>query len=158
MSSSKSSIPKANGNAAGLVVGPQLPDSTSTLGDLNRFRIDQNFSQHVQARKKAVVVPVVKPGRQQWIYIHPDPAWHWSVALLEDTDNRQTFIVEPELIPDVTEDLTNKLLVAYMTRTGNPCLWPLRLPREDGYIDPVSLSALTIATEHAGKWIRVLYS
>jgi hypothetical protein len=142
---------KTNGNADDLLANQQTSDL-----DINQYRVDQNFNLHVQARKKAVCVPVEKPNRQQWVCIHPDPAWRMAAIVLEDKENRRTYIVEPSIAPDVAEDLAHKLLVAYVTRAGNPGLWPIKLQDEGGRIDTYSESALAIVTDHAGKWIRVL--
>jgi hypothetical protein len=43
-----------------------------------------------------------------------------------------------------------------MTRGGDPGLWDIRMPGEDGKIDTYNESALVIVSEHAGKWIRIL--
>jgi len=131
-------------------------NSQSADFDINQFRADQNFGLHVQAKKKAVVVPVERPNRQSWICIHPDRTWRMPIFVLEDKENRRTYLVEKEIAPDVTEDLTLKLLVAYTTRAGNPALWTIRLPDEGGRIDTYNESALAIVEEYAGQWIRVL--
>jgi hypothetical protein len=124
--------------------------------DLEKFRIDQDFAAHVQARKKAVSVPVQRPDRQHWVFIHPDHAWRMSVGVLDDKANRRTYIVEPRIVPEVTEDLIPKLLVAYATKQGTACLWPIRMPDEDGRIDTYNESALAIIEQYPGQWIRVL--
>jgi hypothetical protein len=148
----KTNIAPTNGQAA-LVANPPL---TEPKLDLNEFRINQDFSLHVQARKTAVCVPVQRPDRQQWVFLHPDPAWRVHVALLEDKSNRRSYLVAPEIVPDVTEDLTAKLLIAYVTRTGNPGLWGVRLPDEGGRIDTFNESALAIIASHTNQWIRIL--
>jgi hypothetical protein len=124
--------------------------------DIRRYRADQNYSLHVAAKKKAVVVPVARPDRQTWIMVHPDPDWRAPYWLFEDKANRRVYLVEPDIAPDITDDLVLKLLVAYVSLSGAPGLWPIRLPGEGGNIDTYNESALAIVSEHAGKWIRVL--
>jgi hypothetical protein len=79
------------------------------------------------------------------------PIW-----VLEDKANRRVYLVEPVIAPDIISDLTLKLLVAYVSRSGAPGLWPIRLPDEGGRLDTYNESALEIVAEHAGKWIRIL--
>jgi hypothetical protein len=144
--SSELETPAVNGSAIGY--SPEL--------DAEKYRIDQDFAVHVQTRKKAVSVPVQKPDRQHWISIHPSRLWRMPVGVLEDKANRRTYVVEPRIVPEVTEDLVPKLLVAYVTRQGTACLWPIRMPDEDGRIDTYNESALAIIEQYAGQWIRVL--
>jgi hypothetical protein len=127
----------------------------SGLAHPDRFRIAQNFADHVQTRKKAVVVPMRRPDDQEWVFIHPDKEWRDSVGMLKDKANREYYVVEPELLPEITETLIPVLVVAYVTRGGAPGLWPIRLPNEAGRQDSYNRSALEIALGHAGKWIRV---
>jgi hypothetical protein len=138
----------ANSSAANAAYSPAL--------DAEKYRIDQDFAAHMQARKTTVAVSVQKPDRQHWIYIHPDRSWRMAVGVLEDKANRRTYVVEPRIVPEVTEDLVPKLLVAYVTRQGTPYLWPIRMPDEDGRLDSYSESALVIIEQYAAQWIRVL--
>jgi hypothetical protein len=135
-------------NGSGIGYSPEL--------DLKKFCIDQDFAAHVQARKKAVSVPVQRPDRQHWIFIHPDRAWRMTVGVLDDKANRRTYVVEPMIVPEVADDLIPKLLVAYATRQGTACLWPIRMPDEEGRIDTYNESALVIVEQYAGQWIRVM--
>lgn len=92
------------------------PISQSLELDLEKFRINQDFAAHVQTRKTAVSISVRKPTRQHWIYLHPGTDWRVSVGVLEDKINQRTYIVAPEIVPEVTADLVPKLLVTYGTR------------------------------------------
>lgn len=138
-----------------------LPVNGSPIGqspelDLEQFRIDQDFASHVQTRKTAVSISVRKPDRQRWIFIHHSKEWRACVAVLEDKDNQRTYIVAPEIVPEVTADLVPKLLVTYATRQGTTSLWPIRMPDETGRLDTYNESALSIIEQYPGQWIRVL--
>jgi hypothetical protein len=151
LSKSKIAQPKA---------GAQAPSPNSkasgTAINLEDFRIDQDYASHIQARKTVVTVPVQKPDRQTWVYIHPDAAFRLSVGVLEDRENRRTYVVTPQILPEVVGDLIPKMLVAYATKQSTVALWPIRLPDESGRLDTYNESALTIVREHAGRWVRVL--
>jgi hypothetical protein len=124
--------------------------------DLEQFRIDQDFASHIQTRKTAVSVSVRRPDRQHWVCIHPGRDWRASVAVLEDKTNQRTYIVVPEIVPEVTADLVPKLLVTYATRQGTTSLWPIRMPDEAGRLDTYNESALSIMEQYPGQWIRIL--
>src|SRR5262245_45221702 len=136
------------------VNGPSIGHSPEL--DLEQFRIDQDFASHIQTRKAAVSVSVRRPDRQHWVYVHPERDWRASVAVLEDKANQRTYVVVPEIVPEVTSDLVPKLLVAYATRQGNTSLWPIRMPDENGRLDTYNESALSIIEQYSGQWIRVL--
>jgi hypothetical protein len=143
--------PPVNGSAVG-----HTGQAANSTFDLSEFRLDQNFGLRTQAQRKVVVVPVARPDKQQWVAIHPDPAWRVYVNLFEDKANRRTYLVAPDIAPEVTEDLVSKVLVSYVTRTGSPGLWPIRLPDDGGRLDTFNESALNIVAEYAGQWVRVL--
>ena len=135
-------------NAAPISQSPEL--------DLEQFRINQDFATHLQTRKTAVSISVRKPHPQHWVFIHPDTDWRVSVGVLEDKINQRTYIVVPEIVPEVTADLVPKLLVTYGTRQNTTGLWPIRLPDEGGRLDTYNESALSIVEQHPAQWIRVL--
>lgn len=152
MSSSKvpqNSLPVENAvNGSAIGHSPEL--------DLSQFRINQDFAAHIQARKVAISVNVRRPDRQQWVCPLPGREWRAPVAILEDKANQRTYIVVPEIVPEVTADLVPKLLVAYVTTQGAASLWPIRMPDESGRLDTYNESALQIIEQYGGRWIRVL--
>jgi hypothetical protein len=156
MSNTKVSQTKASEIPAEAVNGSAI--GHSALPHPDRFRISQDYADHVQTRKKAVLVPLQKPNPQEWVFIHPAAEWRDSVGVLEDKANREIYVVEPELLPEITETLIPKLLVTYVTRAGSHALWPIRLPNEFGRIDSCNRSALEIVHRYAGQWIRVTYN
>lgn len=163
MNKPRISITNGDGSeTAGAILQPAKPVNGSVnpsgLAHPNRFRISQNYADHLQTRKTAVLVPVKKPDPQEWVYIHPDAGWRDSVGVLEDKANREIYVVEPELLPEISESLIPKLLVAYVSRSGSHALWPIRLPNEAGRQDTYNRSALEIVHRFAGQWIRVLHS
>jgi len=124
--------------------------------DLEKFRIDQDFATHIQARKTAISISVRRPDRQHWIWLHPGLDWRASVGIVDDKANQRTYIVDPSILPEVTADLVPKLLVTYATRQGTTSLWPIRLPDETGRLDTYNESALTIIEQYPAQWIRVI--
>jgi hypothetical protein len=146
--------PLKNGSTRPAETTNGLAPSTSI--NLDDFRVSQDFAVQLQARKTVITVPVQRPDRQQWIWIHPEPDWRLPVYVLEDKENRRTFIALKDIAPEVMGDLVHKLLVAYCTKQGTPGLWPIKLPDETGRLDSYNESALAIVTEYAGQWVRII--
>jgi hypothetical protein len=139
---------------------PPQPASLSefeTELELEAFRVDQDFAQHIQTVKKPISIPVGRPHNQEWICFHPNKSWRIVVNLLEDRINRRFYLVARHLFPEVMSDLRPKLLVAYAVRRDSSWgLWPIRVKGERGDLDSYSESLHGILGQYSGQWIRVL--
>ena len=71
--------------------------------DLARLRLSQDFAGQIGVKKAIITVPVRKPQRQWFIRAHPDPSWRLETAVLDVTDERETYLVEPELWDELWE-------------------------------------------------------
>lgn len=123
--------------------------------NLSRLRLSQNFSESIGVKKALLTVPVRKPNRQEFVRVHPDEDMHLETAVLEIKEDREVYLVEPELWPDLAGELTPKALFMTINRQGVVTLWPVRLPGEDGRHDEWNRSALEAAQMAMKKWIRV---
>ena len=127
----------------------------SSVFDLDRLRLPHNFAETVGVKKALITVPVRKPGRQDFIRVHPDPNYRFETTLLELNGDHETYLVAPELRSELQGEAIPKALFTTINRQGVLTLWPIRLPGEDGRLDDWNASALE-ATEMAQKrWIRV---
>ena len=54
--------------------------------DPSRLRLSQNFAESAGVKKALLTVPVRKPGRQDFVRVHPDAAYRLETALLEHRD------------------------------------------------------------------------
>jgi len=122
---------------------------------LSRLRLSQNFSETVGVKKALLTVPVRKPGRQDFVRVHPDPGWHLETAVLEVKEDRETYLVDPEIWPEMPGEIVPKALFTTINRQGVLTLWPVRLPGEDGRHDEWNRSALEAADMAQSRWIRV---
>lgn len=123
--------------------------------DLSRLRLGQNFSAQCGIKKILRTVPVRKPGKQDFFRVHPDPEWRLETAVLELKEERETYLVSPDLWPLIPNEISPKLILTTLNRQGVLALWPVRLPGEDGKLDNWSRSALSAAQEAETKWTRL---
>jgi hypothetical protein len=141
-----------DGGATGNPIG-QTP-----MLDPSMYALNQNFKAHLQTRKKPTTVMVRKADSQTWVYFHPDPAWRTVVGLLEDKANQIVYVADPNLVPDVLQDMKSKLLVTYATRAGTLGLCPIGMPDENGKHESHAASLTEIVNVHAGQWIRIAHN
>lgn len=131
--------------------GGVLPD----LFDVSALKLSQDFEASVSVRKLITTVPVRKPGRQDFVRVHPDPNFHLETAVLELKEDRETYLVDPKLWSTIPGELTPKVLFTAINRQGVLTLWPIRLPGNDGRLDDWNSSALEAAQIAKDCWIRM---
>jgi len=123
--------------------------------DPARLRLGQNFAEDLGVRKELLSVPVRKPHKQDWVRTHPDEGYRIQTAVLELQEERETYLVEPGLWPDLAGEIIPKLLITTINRQGGLLLWPIRLPSEDGSIDNWNRVAAEAANMATTRWIRL---
>jgi hypothetical protein len=141
----QASDPSANGQ-------PQVPDPF----DPESLRLDPGNAE-VGVQKVLLRIPVRRPDKSWFVRAHPDPAYRLQTYLIELKEERELYLVAPDLRPALATEPTckPKLLVTSVNRQGVLFLWELNLPRSDGRKDEWARTALE-AVERAEKaWVRV---
>lgn len=131
------------------------PTKTTSLFDPSVLRLSQNFSEATGVKKLVTTIPVRKPNKQDFIRVHPDPAFRLETAILELKEERESYLVSPDLWPELSGELTPKVLFAAINRQKVLFIWPIRLPGEEGRHDEWNASALEAATMAQNNWIRI---
>jgi len=121
--------------------------------DLCKARLPQNYSEMSQVEKVHAIIPVARPPKTAFFRVNPDPDYSFDSFILEY--ERSTYLVFPEVASQLPELVKAVRLVSVITREGNPYLWPLRLPKDDGRSDNWATSAIEIAELAKGVWVRV---
>ncbi|UCF33645.1 MAG: hypothetical protein JSV78_15065, partial [Phycisphaerales bacterium] len=134
---------------------PTAPPKEDFFADLDKLRVSQNFAASVGVKKVLLTVPVRKPSNQAFVRTHPDEAYRLETAVLELKDERETYIVVPELWQDISTELVPKVLFTAIDRQNNVFLWPIRLPGNDGRLDQWNQSALEAAQMARSNWVRI---
>lgn len=125
--------------------------------DPARYTISQDFDADLGVKKELRAISIQKPNRESWVRTHPNPEYHFRTFVIELKEDRETYLVEPELWSEVNEDATfsAREFFTSMTRHGVVFLWPIRLPSPDGKWDNWNRSAMDAANFAKDKWIRV---
>jgi hypothetical protein len=135
-------------NAVGQIIPPDPFDPS-------RLRLSQDFENKVGVKRALITVPVRKPDRQWFVRVHPDPAWQLDTAVLELKDEREVYLVEPSLWPELPGEVVPKMLLTAVNRQGVVFLWPVRLQGADGKWDEWNRSAMEAAKLAQKGWVRI---
>ena len=72
--------------------GAAMPENPSTIpdpfGDLSALRLDQSYAETAGVKKLLTTVPVRKPSRQDFVRVHPDPAYRLTPAATIEASRR----------------------------------------------------------------------
>ena len=129
---------------------------TGSLLDLEELSLSQTFDALVNTEQIVTDIPVGRRDNQTFVRAHPNKENQLITKVLEDKVNRDTFLVDRKLWGPLHVDLTTKVLITAITRQNQLFLWPIRLPGENGTMDPWNQSALEAARVARDRWVRVV--
>ncbi len=124
--------------------------------DPAKLKLSQDFAASIGVKKALLTVPVRRPDRQTFIRVHPGPDYRLQTAVIELKEERETYLVAPELWPELPEEIIPKVLLTAITRQGVAFLWPIRLPDSGGRLDEWSRSALEGASRAEDHWVKLV--
>ena len=123
------------------------------------LRLNQSYADTVGVKKLLTTVPVRKPNRQDFVQVHPDPQYRLTpVAIIEVKDDREVYLVTPNIAPGLAGEFSTVTLFATINRQGTLHLWPVKLPAPDGRHNEWHRSAAEAAERAMTKWVRVTAS
>jgi hypothetical protein len=130
-------------------------------GELDPFdpenaRLSQDFVATAGVKKLLTSIAVMRPPRQVFFRVHPDPQYHLDIALLELKEDRDgTYMVAKPLQLELALDVRPVTLLLAVTRQQIPFLWPIRLPREGERGNKWWDSAREAAQTAMTHWVRI---
>src|SRR5207245_1927099 len=95
--------------------------------DPARLRLPQDFGAELGVKKALLTIPVRKPDAQSFFRVHPEEQYSLETAVIELKDDRETYIIEPDLIGDLAGELKPKKFFTVVTRQGVLFLWGVPL-------------------------------
>jgi hypothetical protein len=122
---------------------------------LENLRLNQNFVETAGVKRLLTTVPVRKPGPQDFIRVHSDPAFRATVALLELKEDREVYLLKPAMAQELPGEFFMATLYTVINRQNVVSLWPVRLPAPDGRQLDWHRSAAQAAELAQTKWIRI---
>jgi hypothetical protein len=123
--------------------------------DPEKLRLDQSFVESAGVRKLLTTVPVRKPNRQDFVRVHPDPAYRLTTAIIELRDDRECYLVMPQVAVQVPGEVTPVVIYTAINRQGVTFLWPAKIPSPDGKANDWHRSGIEAAERAMTCWLRV---
>ena len=102
--------------------------TNSTNPTLNPFnpaslRLSQSFGDTVGVKKLLTTVPVRKPGRQDFVRVHPDPQYRLTpAATIEVKEDREVYLVTPQMAQVLPGEFSTVMLLTTINRQGRIAL------------------------------------
>jgi hypothetical protein len=129
-------------------------NKTSNPFTPENLRLSQSFTELAAVKKLLTNVPVRKPSPQDFVRVHPDPAFRCDFPVIELKDDREEYIVEGHL-DELAGEVVSKTLYTAINRQGTVFLWPVRLPTPEGKDMDWWRSAREAAERATQSWLRV---
>jgi hypothetical protein len=123
--------------------------------NLDALRLAQDFDAEVGGKKLLTTVPVRRPKRQEFVRVHPDPAWHLEAALLEAEEDNESYLVVSTLQKALIEEVQPVDLVTTMNRGGLLFLWPVKRSKGNKRDNAWLTSAQEGARLAQKHWIKI---
>jgi hypothetical protein len=134
-----------------LTTRPQAPDPF----DLESLRLNPSFLETAGVKKLLTTVPARKPNAQDFVRVHPDPAYRDNFAMIDLKDDREDYLVRPEVMSELAGEVVFKTIFTAINRQGVVFLWPIRLPAPDDRKSDWPRSAREAAEMAMTRWIRL---
>ena len=96
--------------------------------DLSSLRLNPSFLETAGVKKLVTTVAARRPNPQEFFRIHPAPEYRENFAMIDLKEDREDFLVRPELVPELVGEVVYKTIVTAINRQGVVFLWPIRLP------------------------------
>ena len=124
--------------------------------DLASLRLNPSFLETAGVKKLVTTVPARRPNPQEFFRVHPAPEYRENFAMIDLKEDREDFLVRPELVPELVGEVVYKTIVTAINRQGVVFLWPIRLPGPDERRrDNWARSAREAAEFAMGQWVRI---
>jgi hypothetical protein len=120
------------------------------------LRLGQSFADTVGVKKLLTTVPVRKPNRQDFVRVHPDPAFRLTPAgIIDVKEDGEVYLLTPYMAQQLPGEFNMATLYLTINRQGVLHLWPVKLPGSEGKPNAWHVSALGAAERAMETWVRV---
>ena len=124
--------------------------------DLKSLRIGQNFPEGLGVRPAYLTISCRKPSDQEFFRVRDGEEWRLETGMFFDKNARnEAYLVHPDMWMELGKSVSVVCLFTAMTRGGEIFLWPIKLRQSDGSENEWFNSALGIARDATGRWVRM---
>jgi hypothetical protein len=98
-------VTKSQGQEIEQAPAPQIvPDPF----DLASLRLNPNFIETAGVKKLLTTIPVRRPSPQDFVRVHPSPEYRDNFAMIDLKDDREEYIVRPEMLGELAGETVLK--------------------------------------------------
>jgi hypothetical protein len=123
--------------------------------DLKGLRLNASFLDTAGVKKLLTTIPARKPNAQDFVRVHPSPEYRENFAMIDLKDDREDYIVHPEILPELAGEAVYKTVFTAINRQRVLFLWPIRLPAPDDRKSEWIRSQREAAEIAMEKWVRM---
>src|SRR5215211_2865812 len=123
--------------------------------DIASLRLNPSFLETAGVKKLLTTIPARRPNPQDFVRTHPAPEYRENFAMIELKDDREDYLVRPEILPELTGEIVFKTIFTAVNRQGVLFLWPVKLPTPDDRKMEWPRSAREAAEMAMTKWLRM---
>jgi hypothetical protein len=134
---------------------PTKPSESPDPFDLASLRLNPSFLETAGVKKLVTTVPSHKPNPQDFVRVRPEPEFRENFAMIELKSDREDYLVRPELVPELTNEVSYVTIFTTINRQGVISLWPVKLITPDSKRNDWARSAREAAEIAMNKWIRL---
>jgi hypothetical protein len=126
--------------------------------DPGPLRLAQTGIGNLGVKKALTIVPHRTPDKSWWVRVHPDDAYCLETAVISLKEEREIYLVAPDLRDELATEATfvPKAFFTSITRQGMLFLWHIGLPGPDGKLNPWHRSAMEAKDIARKRWVRVV--
>lgn len=134
------------------------PDPPVSEFDPKSLAMSQDFAANCGVKAKRNTVKVMKPSKEWFNRVNPDPDYRLQTGVIELKEDSETYLVAPSLWADLATERTfsPRLLLTAMNKQRVVFIWPISLPGPDGKWNDWHKSAMAAAIDAETQWVRVV--
>jgi hypothetical protein len=120
-----------------------------------KYRLQEGQETIIQGRSVLVNVSIEKPKPTAW-FRTAENTDRWIVTPLVDQDG-ELYLLDRELAGALGTDsaIYTARLIPYVTDTGKPAFWPIKMPRAGSKVLAWTTTALEAADRARTRWTRI---
>jgi hypothetical protein len=123
--------------------------------DLETLALSQDFTETVGVKRVLTTVPVRRPNPQDFNRVHPSPDYRRNFLCVDLKDDRETYVVRPEIAAQLIGETVMKTVFTAINRQGVISLWPVVIPPPDSKSNPWWQSSREAAELAITRWVRI---
>jgi hypothetical protein len=123
--------------------------------DIASLRLNPSFLETAGVKKLLTTVPARKPSKQDFVRVHPEPGYRESFAMIDLKDDREDYLVRPEVLEELAGEVVFKTVFTAVNRQGVIFLWPVRLPAPEDRKTEWPRSEREAAELAMKQWVRL---